>query len=80
MINVTILIDIVNFPFLDGHVPRSTSYGVYIPQLLRFARASSHLADCNTRNKFYLRNFLNKAISIINFSKPFLNFIDDTMI
>ena len=28
----------------------------------------------------YLRNFLNKAISTINFAKPFLNFIDDTMI
>ena len=25
--------DIVNFPFLDGDVPRSTSYGVYISQL-----------------------------------------------
>ena len=22
--------DIVNFPFLDGNVPRTTSYGVYI--------------------------------------------------
>ena len=27
-----------------------------------------------------LRNFLNKAIGILNFAKPFLNFIDDTMI
>ena len=26
--------DIVNFPFLDGDVPRSTSYGVYISQLI----------------------------------------------
>ena len=26
------------------------------------------------------RNFLNKAIGIINFAKPFLKFIDDTMI
>ena len=26
-----------------------------------------------------LRNFLNKVIGIINFAKPFLNFIDDTM-
>ena len=25
--------EIVNFPFLDGDVPRSTSYGVYIPTL-----------------------------------------------
>ena len=27
-----------------------------------------------------LRNFLNKAIGIINFAKPFLNLIDRTMI
>ena len=26
--------EIVNFPFLDGEVPRSTSYGVYISQLI----------------------------------------------
>ena len=41
--------EIVNFPFLDGDVPRSTSYGVYISQLIRFARASSYVADFNTR-------------------------------
>ena len=27
-----------------------------------------------------LRNFLNKVIGVINFAKPFLNFIDDTTI
>ena len=42
---------IVNFPFLDGDVPRSASYGVYISQLIRFARVSSHADDFNTRNK-----------------------------
>ena len=43
--------DIVNFPFLDGDVPQRTSYGVYISQLIRFARASSNLSDFNYRNK-----------------------------
>ena len=43
--------DIVNFPFLDGGVPRSASYGVYISQLIRFARVSSHVDDFNTRSK-----------------------------
>ena len=43
--------DIVNFPFLDGDVPHSTCYGVYISQLTRFARVSSHVADFNVRNK-----------------------------
>ena len=42
--------DIVNFPFLDGDVPRSTSYGVYTSQLICFARVSSHVDDFNTRN------------------------------
>ena len=40
--------DIVNFPVLDGDVPRSTSYGV--SQLIRFARVSSHMAEFNARN------------------------------
>ena len=43
--------DIVNFPLLDCDVPRSTSYGVYISQLIRFARVSGHVDDFNTRNK-----------------------------
>ena len=72
--------EIVNFPFLDGDVPRSTSYGVYISQPIRFARASSYVADFNTRNKLLTQKFLNKAIGIINFAKHFQNFIDDTMI
>ena len=41
----------MNFPFLDGDIPRSASYSVDISQLIRFARVSSHVDDFNTRNK-----------------------------
>ena len=41
---------IVRFPFLDGDVPRSSSYGVYISQLIRFARVCSYVDDFNNRN------------------------------
>ena len=41
---------IVNFPFLDGDVPRSPSYGVYISQLIRFARVCSNVDDFNNRS------------------------------
>ena len=63
--------EIVNFPFLDGDVPRSISYGVYISQLIGFARASNYLTlaiNCE------LRNFLNKAIGIIKLRKTFSKF------
>ena len=52
--------EIVNFPFLDGDVPRSTSYGVYISQLIRFARASSYITDFNTHNKYKLHKTFSK--------------------
>ena len=35
---------IVNFPFLDGDVPRSPSYDVYILHLIRFARMCTNVA------------------------------------
>ena len=43
--------DIVNYPHLDGDVPRTTSYGVYISQLIRFGRACSDVKEFNDRNK-----------------------------
>ena len=41
---------IVNSPFLDGDVPHSPSYGVYISQLIRFERVCSNVDDFNKRN------------------------------
>ena len=41
---------IVNFPYLDGDVPRRPSYGVYISQIIKFARVCSYVEDFNTRN------------------------------
>ena len=83
MINVTSLILKLSIPILNGNLPRSTSYGVYISQLIRFARASSHVADFNTRNELLIAQKLLKQG--YQYHKPrntkhFLNFIDDTMI
>ena len=61
--------DIVNFPFLDGAVPRS--YGVYISQLIRFALVSSHVDDFNTRNKVLTAKVSEKDIDIIKFVRLF---------
>ena len=44
--------EIVNFPFLNGDDLRSPSYGVYISQLLRFARVCSNINNFNNINLF----------------------------
>ena len=66
--------EIVNFPFLDGDVPRSTSYGVYISQLIRFARASSYTADSNTRNKLLTQKLLKQGYLYHKLRKTFSKF------
>ena len=71
--------DIVNFPFLDGDVPRRTSYGVYISQLIRFARASSNLNDFNYRNKVLTAKLLRQGYCYLNFVRRFRNFTADTV-
>ena len=66
--------DIVNFPFLDGDVPRSTHYGTYISQLIRFARVSIYVDDFNTRNKVLTANFLRQGYRYHKLRKAFSKF------
>ena len=66
--------DIFNFPFLDGDVPRRTSYGVYISQLIRFARASSNLNDFNYRNKALIAKLLRQGYRYFKLRKAFSKF------
>ena len=52
--------DIVNFPFLDGDVPRSTSYGFYISQRLtaKFVQQDYRYHKLQkTFSKFYRRHY-----------------------
>ena len=41
---------IVNFPWLSGDVPRLPSYGIYISQLVRFARCFTSVLDFHSKN------------------------------
>ena len=66
--------EIVNFPFLDGDVPRSTSYGVYISQLICFAGASSYVADFSTRNELLARRLLKQGCRCHRLRKTFSKF------
>ena len=65
--------EIVNFPFLDGDVPRS-SYGVYVSWLIRFATASSIVADFNTCNRLLTRRLLGQGYQYHKLRKTFLKF------
>ena len=66
--------EIVNFPFLDGDDPGSPSYGVYISQLIRFARVCSNVDDFNNRNLFLTANLLKQGYRFHKIRKAFSKF------
>ena len=69
--------DIVNFPFLDGDVPLSTSYELYelyISQLIWFTRVSSHVVDFNARNKTLTVKLLQQGYRYHKLRKTFSKF------
>ena len=64
--------DIVNFPFLDGDAPHSTSYGFFfISQLIR---VSSHVDYLNTRNKVLTGKLLRQGYRYHKIRKAFSKF------
>ena len=66
--------DIVNYPHLDGDVPRSTSYGVYISQLIRFATACSCVEDFNVCNRTITEKLLQQGYRYDKLRKTFSKF------
>ena len=56
---------------MDCDVPRSTSYGLYISQLIRFARASSRVAAFNTCNKLLTQKLLKQCYRYHEIPKTF---------
>ena len=55
---------IVNFPFLDSNIPSSPAYGVYISQLIRYARACSSYKDFLARCKTLSIRLLGQGYNI----------------
>ena len=75
MINVTTLILKLSISnILDGDVRLSTSYGVYISQFIRFARASSYVAEFNTHNKLLTQKLLKQGYRYHKLRKTFSKF------
>ena len=57
--------EVINYPFLDGNIPKNQSYGVFISQLVRFARINSSfqrfIADCRNLICKLIRQSFNPA-------------------
>ena len=55
--------NIVNFPFLSSNIPQPPAYGVFVSQLVRYARASSLYEDFITRGQILTSKLLKQGFT-----------------
>ena len=70
---------IVNFPWLSGDVPRIPSYGIYISQLVRFAKCCTSVLDFHSKNLQITSKLLTQVIDITSFEKHLESSLDHTL-
>ena len=62
---------IVNFPYLSSNIPSGPSYGVYISQLIRYARCCSHYDDFRYHHKCLVDRLLSQGYIALRLEKSF---------
>jgi hypothetical protein len=62
---------IINFPNMCSNIPASPAYGVYISQLIRYARASSNYSDFLKRHLHLRNRLLDQGYKKIRFIRKF---------
>ena len=65
---------IVNFPFLSSNIPSSPSYGVYISQLIRYARCCSDYDDFGCRHGLLVDRLLSQGYEVKRLRNSFKKF------
>ena len=66
---------IINFPNMCSNIPASPAYGVYISQLIRYARASSNYSDFLKRHLHLRNRLLDQAYKKIRLIRSLKKFI-----
>ena len=73
----------LNFPFLSSNIPSGSSYGVYISQLIRYARCCSHHNDFRHRHKMLVERLMSHGYRyerLINSFKKFYGRYQDLIV
>ena len=66
---------IINYPNMCSNIPASPAYGVFISQLIRYARTSSNYSDFLKRYVHLRKRLLNEGYAQIRLIRSFKNFI-----
>ena len=68
--------DVINYPFLDGNIPKGQSYGVFISQLVRLAHINSSFNNFVSDCKVLVKKLTKQSFDVAALRKRFEIFVD----
>jgi hypothetical protein len=69
--------DIVNFPYLDSCIPRKPALGIFLSQLIRYARINSKFEDFASRTLILSKRLQNQGYKFKELRKLILRFFHE---
>ena len=68
---------IVNFPNLTGNIPLNSSYGVFVGELVRYARACTFYEDFRNRMLLLIAKLMKQAFCLRKLKASYFKFLDN---
>ena len=68
---------IVNFPFLDGNIPKQIANGVFVGELVRYARACTYLRDFANRTRSLVAKLKTQSYTASTLQRSWSSFCDN---
>ncbi len=66
--------NVISYPFLDGNIPNNLSYGVFISQLVRFAKINTNINGFYTNIGNLIKKLVSQGFKVAALRKKFLKF------
>ena len=69
--------DIVNFPYMDSCIPRKPALGIFLSQLIRYARICTHFDNFSQRAMKLSRRLQNQGYQAAELRKLIVRFYNE---
>ena len=66
----------ISFPYLDGSIPKGQSYGIFIGQLIRYARINTSVSNFISNCKNLVNKLVGQYFDVAALRKRFQVFIN----
>ena len=66
--------NVISYPYLDGNIPNNLSYGVFVSQLVRFAKINTTIEGFYNNLRYLVNKLVKQGFNLAALRKKFVKF------